>query len=823
MKINYGKMRVSLLALAVQGALISMCPISAHADDEEVAALKNPTNTIEIGAENVSQSSAKFGEYDGLNKSGGKVIGNFSVRGGDAYGDSNGTRNWSLNGSNLGTTSRALGASVGNQGSWSFGVGYDELQHNLWDTYKTPYQGSMGGNTFTLPAAAGFPFSTAAGVAVAQGAPTNPPTGTDGAANLASINAALHQVDVYSTRKNGKVSAGVNLNAQWDVRFDFNRLEQSGAKLAGFGSMANAISAAGVTGEAISILPNPTNYKTDTFNLALNWKGDQSHVSTSYLGSFFHEGYDRINFQTFAGTASVNQIMSTAPSNQFHQLNLNGGYDFTSATKLTGGLSYGRNTQNDAYVADAYSMVTAAPMASLNGLVNTTHADMKLTNQTSKDMVLSAGMKYDERRDKTASNFYRFNALDGAASHIANFANTPLSLRKTQWELAGNYRIDSDQHLLLAYNREDIRRWCDQYAVGGLGAYAALPAPYTATSAGVNSYPAGTNCVVATGSYENKLGATYKLRASEDLNLNAGYSFSKRVTTSDPNAITARIGLNGNPNLANTGAGNTLIQGLNAGDYRGFYPVFDASRKEQMLKAGANWQASEKFSVALGGKYTDDRYDSTYGEQKGNSWSMNLDTDYGYSKNSSIVAYVTQQHRQREMMDLYRSPTAAPTAAGPSTLNVPSGATWTDTQKDDDTTIGVGAKQHGMMASRLELDEDLTYTYGKTVYTTVFNYAAATTGAGGLPVYTCASPQFLTCGSLPEVNNHMIQFKLSGKYKLDKNSKIAVGYIYQHMKSADYYYNGLQAGSTPSALMPTYQQAPSYTNNVIIASYILNF
>lgn len=801
MKIHNGKMRVSLLALAVQGALLAMCAMPAHADDDEAAALKNPTNTLEIGATNTSQSSAKFGEYNGLNKSGGTVVGNFSVRGGDSYGDNNGTKRWAISGTDLGTTSRALGVSVGNQGSWSVGIGYDELQHNLWDTYKTPYQGSMGGNSFTLPAA-GFPFSTAAAANVAAGSPIPAPIGTDGAANLAAINANFHQVDVYTSRKNSSISAGVNLNAQWDVKFDFNHLDQSGAKLASFGSMLNA-AAVGVTGEAVSVLPNPTNYKTDTMTLALNWKGDQAHVTTSYFGSYFHEGYDRVNFQTFAGTGSVNQIMSTTPSNTFHQLNVNGGYDFTSATKLTGGLSYGRNTQNDAFVVDAYSMGAPAPQASLNGLVNNTHADLKLINQTTRDLVLSAGMKYDERRDKTASNFYKLNALDGAANHLATFANTPLSLRKTQWELAGDYRLSSDQHVRLAYNREDVRRWCDQYAVSvGIAAGAS------------GYYPAGTNCVVATGSYDNKLGATYKVRASEDVNLNVGYSFSKRVTTSDPNAITSRIGTVGNVNLSAV----PLIWGINSSDFRGFYPVFDASRKEQMLKAGANWQTTEKLALALGGKYTDDKYDSQWGEQKGNSWSMNLDANYAYSEYGSITAYMTRQHRQRNMTDLLRSPTSANSAATAAALNIPPGANWTDQQKDNDTTIGVGAKQNGMMASRLEFGEDLTYTSGKTGYTTVFNYAAATTG--GL---TCASPQFLTCGTLPEVNNHVVQLKLSGKYTLDKNSKIAVGYIYQHMKSTDYYYNGLQAGYTPNALMPTNQQSPNYTVNVVTASYLYNF
>ena len=97
--------------------------------------MKNPTNTLEIGASNTSQSSAKFGEYNGLNKSGGKAIANFSVRGGDAYGGSNGTKRWSITGSDLGTTSRALGATVGNQGRWNLYIGYDELRHNITDTY----------------------------------------------------------------------------------------------------------------------------------------------------------------------------------------------------------------------------------------------------------------------------------------------------------------------------------------------------------------------------------------------------------------------------------------------------------------------------------------------------------------------------------------------------------------------------------------------------------------------------------------------------------------------------------------------------------------
>jgi len=818
-------MQVSLMALAVQGALLAMCTMSAHAEEDEVAALTNPVNTIEIGATNVSRPSAKFGEYTGMNKSGVDTDLSLSMKGGDSYGQNAGIRRWSINGTDLGLTSRSAGASMSDQGKWNIGIGYDELRHNLSDTYKTPYLGAMGGNSFTLPA--GFPLinTTASGTT---------PVGTNLAANMAAINAAFHPVDVSSTRKNGSVNAGFIFNDQWDVKFDYNHLEQSGAKLESFASMANATTtaASSILGQAVSILPSPTNYKTDTINLALNWKDDRSYVTTSYFGSFFKEGYDRVNFQTFgvggaATGATTMESMSTAPSNEFHQLNVNGGYTLTPTTKLVGGLSYARNTQNDAFVdpnknltvGGVSQMLANAPQASLNGLVNNYHADLKLTDQTSKDLTLSAGLKFDERDDKTASNFYNFNAVDTGTGTQAYFPNTPYSNKKTQLELAGDYRLNKEQHLRFAYNHEEVKRWCNQYAVGG------LPAGGTSTVPGVSSFPAGTNCVVATGSKDDKLGGSYKFKANDDLNLNVGYSYSDRVTTSDMNAITARISLNGNPSQA---AANTAtnIQGMNAGDFRGFFPFFDASRKEQMLKISANWQANEKWAIDAGMKYTDDKYPSTYGVTKGNSWSVNLDATYAYSENSSIVSYLTQQHRQRDLTDLQKSFTAAVTGTG-ATLNgasataiaIPPGASWSDKETDNDITIGVGAKRKGLMDSKLELAGDLTYTMGRTGYGTTLNYAT-TTSTGG---FTCASPQILSCGQLPDIQNKVVQFKLTGKYSVNKQSRVMMAYIYQQMKSTDFYYNGLQIGNTPSSLMPTNQQAPNYTVNVVTVAYIHDF
>ena len=136
MKVHSRNLQLSALALAVSGALL---PMSAVAEDE-AAASKVPANSVEVGVSNTSKSSAKFGEYNGLNKSGVDFVGNFSLRGG-AYDNIGSTTRWSLNGSDLGLTTRAIGGEYSEQGRWRLGFNYDELRHNLTDTYQ-PKNGS---------------------------------------------------------------------------------------------------------------------------------------------------------------------------------------------------------------------------------------------------------------------------------------------------------------------------------------------------------------------------------------------------------------------------------------------------------------------------------------------------------------------------------------------------------------------------------------------------------------------------------------------------------------------------------------------------------
>jgi MtrB/PioB family decaheme-associated outer membrane protein len=778
MKIRNGKMRISLLTVAVQGALLAMCAMPANAEEEDAAALKNPTNFVEIGAANVSKSSAKFGEYNGLNKSGGKVIGNFSVRGGDAYGGNTGTRRWSFTGSDLGTTSRALGATVGNQGQWNFGINDDELRHIISDTYQTPQQGTMGGNTFTLPATFG----------TVNAQPAAPNTVTLNPTQLA----AFHTEDVGTTRKNSSFNVGLNFSPELSLQFGYNRLKQSGAKLMASPTSGAVVAPAGGTwrAEAIAVLMNPTNYQTDNFDLALNWIGEKGHLTGSYYASSFSNGYDRLTWQNpmqssagYVGCASGGSCtyqtttMSTAPNNNFNQLNVSGGYALSPATKLAGGISYGRNTQNASFLTGLPEIV-AAPQASLNGLVVTKHADLKLTHQSTRDLALSAGFKHNERDNQTPSRTYQYYAINSVVAGVDAATNAPYSNKKTELELAGDLRLDKSQSMRLAYNHEKISRWCNSMANGF------------------------NNCVVSPSSKEDKLGISYKLKATNDVRVNVGYTYAKRTAQFDHSAVTPLSGLN-----------SLTPADVNAQDFPGFAAYIYASRKQQLLKAGVNWLATEKLDVGLNGRYTSDKYDANLGVLDSRTTGINLDTTYSYTENSSVAAYLSWRDSKRNLRNGWSA--VATDNAGPIYANlVAPTSIWTNQLTDKSNAVGLNSKQSGLMGGKLELNGDLSYSLDKTAYATQLGYANA----------QCSPPTNTTaCGALPDIKNRVITLKLAGNYQLDKSSRIALGYIFQQRKSDDYYYNAYQYGYAPLRIMPTNQLAPNYSINVVTASYIYNF
>jgi hypothetical protein len=272
------------------------------------------------------------------------------------------------------------------------------------------------------------------------------------------------------------------------------------------------------------------------------------------------------------------------------------------------------------------------------------------------------------------------------------------------------------------------------------------------------------------------------------------------------NAIAAFYGKNANNSLP-APLNLYMLPGQNGGDYVGFMPFFEASRNQQLVKGNVNWQTTDALTLGIGGRYTYDDYpDSTYGIKNANTWALNFDANYNYAENGSIVAYAVQQNGMRNLTSLYSS----------TTVNAGNGVgTWTNSMTQNDTTLGLGARHNGLLGGKLNLLGDATYSLGQTNYITNINSPKSG--------YNCGSVSTGTCGNPGSIVNRMAAIKLGATYQLDKSSKIGLRYIYQHLASNDFYYNGLQTGYTPSTVLPTNQTSGSYNVNVIAASYTYSF
>jgi len=792
MKTHGQRFAIKAVSLAVRSALflIVAAPSFALAQQvmsEEVKELAYPTSWFDLGVLALDESSTKFGEYNGLNGSGPYLLADFSVRGGSAYGMGDGTTRVEATGTNLGTSSRNLGLQITDQGQWSAGASYDQLKHYTTDNYQTPYQGALGSNFFNLLPSFGVINTT---TTTTNGVITS---ASKGAQTLTSTQLSqYHGEDVYSERDTTAFNAGYLFNKEWSFKFDYKRLDQSGAKLIAAGTDAyNLTSSHGFNygGERVSYLMNPTEYKTDTFNLALNWAGQHAFFSVGYYGSLFHDDYSGVSFSnpfvsggngakpvpltgTSPGAAFPITTFSTAPSNSFHQINLSGGWIFTPGVKLVGSFSYGHSEQNESYdgtYTTTPNTVLELPVGSLNGKVDVKHADARLTWQLNPAWLFAAGAKYNERDNKTASYTYQF--LDeGGEERTA--VNTPLSTKREQFDAGGDWRITSTQKLHFGYEYEYIERWCNnELANNAQGVLAAVNAGYYTTA----------SCVQIPKDRENRLGGTYRIKAWDSFDFNAGYTWGRREADVNPSFY--------NP-----------MQGVDAGfENYGYRAFFAASREQNLVKAGVNWQATQKFSMGLSARYThDDYFDSPLGVQNGKSESANLDANYGFSENNTIGGYFTWQKRTRELL----------TATGRNAV-APLNTLWSNDLADRSNAVGFDARQNGLMGGKLEIREDLTYNLAKTKYVTFL----------GPGITANLSNQ----GEVPNISSELKEFRITSGYHIDRQSSVFGGYQYQKLKATDYLYNAFQYGYNPTGMLASNQQAPNYNVNLVFIAYRYSF
>ncbi len=842
-------------------------------ENAELIEQTRPTNYVEVGAGHVGKDSYKFGEYNGLERKGGYGVGNIDVRGGGTY-DSDDARRWRITGTDLGLETRDVTAEYGEQGRFRVNFGYDELRRNRSDSYQTPYSGA-GSNNLTLPGSwlvpvlpqvsATSPNARVLSPAVAQSSALvtgvlTPPSAGQLATSAGIQNAdlpAFHTFDLYTKRTKSKFDFDFDFDPTLDFKFSVSHENKDGNKPMGTVTRATG-------GDISTIIPDPISQSTDQFNASLNYTDKKKFFQAAYYGSIFHNDIRSVTWQNWALATPTFATMSSAPSNQFHQFSLTGGYNFSQTTKLVVNGSYARSTQNDSFLTDASTPVV--PVSSLEGLVVNEAFNIKLTTKPTNDLNLSAGYKYDNRDNRTPVNIYQYADASETPAANASFpagpnnpygavlaqnanANRPYSKKLDQFDLGADWRMAQGQWLKGGLEYQTIDRSCNNAT--------------------------WIDCVDAATTKENTLSAEYRNSVLENVSGRVGYARSKRTVGGyNDNAFLALVpyanvipagqtmsayqalqlygltgygpvlGYNGGVFVNNTffPSNNALSNTLYANNNRiseliGMRRFNMADRNRDKLRSSIDWQATDQLSFQAGVDYNKDDYsDSAYGLQEAKSWALNLDGTYAASQDLSFTVFYTyEDQRSQSAGNSYTANSNTTTVNGVSGLSGNSGCdpyttlqqrnnnnkldgclNWSADMLDKVDTLGLEFKKKNFFSQKIDVVGDLVFTRARSD-NNVNGGNWQNNPLAGIAGNTVAA-YYIAAAALPTVTTDTIEVRLNGSYKIDKASTARVGYTYAHMKSKDWAYDGMQLGGL-SGVLPTLEQAPNYSVNVIVVGY----
>jgi MtrB/PioB family decaheme-associated outer membrane protein len=729
-------------------------PAEAAEDDQDQFALEETpaaapipvyTSFIELGVGWNSENSFKFGDFTGLEERGPFVIGNFSIVHRDPY-DSGGTEYLRFTGSDLGLTSRYLGVEYGHQGKFKVYFFFDQIPKFFIDDGRTPYIINPAGTFLTLPA--GW-------------VPSN-----RNISQLTQLNSSLHPVTISDQRTKFGGGAEVHVSRHLMFKTEFTHEKKEGDRTIAviFGSSGG--------NPAGAVVPEPIDYETDNFKVALEFQGKKGQFILQYDLSHFRDNNDSMTFQNaFASTSWVAAAsfpdgfgrLALPPDNQAHRVTLSGGYMLSPTTRAKVNLVYGRSTQNDMFlpytVNPGIVVTTALPRTSLNGEVISTLANVGLTSRVTPKLTLDLDYRFENRNDNTPQDVFigvpadsqNQEGIDDETARI----NLPYDRKQNLIKAKAAYRISSDVRVELAYSYEQLNRSFSE--VGK--------------------------------TKENRVEGKLRLRSGEKLFGWVGIAYA--VRTGNGYIDNALFLLSHTEEFFEeepdaTFENHPLIR-----------KFFIADRDRFQVNGSINYMPSETVVLSIFGHLTQDSYDKTQlGLTDSNTYSTTFDASYNPSKAVTYHAFYTFESLDYMQSGLSHSNNV------PANLIDFAGHGWIADTHDKVSTAGVGFDWQAI-EDKVKVVFDFTYSNANT--------------AIGLMAGTA-----ITFLPLPDLKSRFYAADLRIDYRVRKGFLVRARYLYQRLTIADFALDGVNP-DTMRFIIGLGDQSPSYNAHVIGFSGIFQF
>src|ERR1700683_1295038 len=246
--------------------------------------LQGYSGEVEAGVFGASGANAVFGRYTGIDHSGAYAD---VAASGQSRSEDGSYANYELE--RLGLASRDGYVEGGREGRYDLSLSYDGQPTRLYDTGATPFQAN--GSTLTLP-------------------PGWVPAGST--AGMSALGASLAPVKIESDRRTVALLARYFATPSWTMFGEFRRQEHDGTGLTSASFLTEAVQ-----------LAQPFDYVTNSFETGVAWSGRKASLRLSYLGSWFDDNTDSIDFANPylpIVPGSTQGQLGAPPSNTLQQL-----------------------------------------------------------------------------------------------------------------------------------------------------------------------------------------------------------------------------------------------------------------------------------------------------------------------------------------------------------------------------------------------------------------------------------------------------------------------------------------------------------------------
>ena len=479
----------------------------------------------EVGAINVSEDAARFGNATGLGEKGTYA----DVNGEGRYTNDGYRLDWYLE--DLGLDSRVAEIEGGRQGKYDFHLGYRELPYGRYDTTETVFIPSAP-DTLSLPTG-WVPASTTGG--------------------MTGLSSSLYTRDIGSDRKTMEAGAGWNPTDSLRMYADFSHQKREGIDIMAGSSYTQS-----------SLLPRWFDFETDQVDIGLQYGSKRATLNFAYFGSFFSDKNHSLTWSTpFTASAGAEQLrQAQEPDNKFQQFAFSGSYRATAwNTVMAFSLAAGKGRQDDEllpYTINPNVNSGVLPVTSLNAKVDTGNYAVTVTSRPTDRIRLKLAYTYDDRDNRTEQYDWTRVIVDLIDSGDVE-QNIPYSFQRSRLRLSGEWRVFDKWRVSAGYDYttldRDYQEVAEQTEDSGWGqirwqpvSWFDLRAKGGASQRDIDSY----NTTLAEGLGQNplmrKYNLAYRYRTFGEVTAsaampNAPVSFSATMFYADDSYTDSKLGM----------------------------------------------------------------------------------------------------------------------------------------------------------------------------------------------------------------------------------------------------------------------------------------